>query len=91
MRVVSLRGVGVEEKRGHLVAVFVLSETPDPAWITFFRERGRYSTFAAADAKFHRNRVRIELPRREDLDQLLRSVESFISGANLDMEFRSPQ
>jgi len=85
---ITLRGVGVETKGTRLVTVFTLSEPPDPIWIGFFRERARYSIFDTAAATFRQNRLRVDLPRRDDLEQLIRSVERFIEGANLDMEFR---
>src|SRR5215472_4748409 len=86
MPAITVRGAGVETKGDRLVAVFTLSEPPDPQWIVFFRERARYSVFDAAAATFHRNRLRMLLPRREDLEQLTPSVERFIDGANLDVE-----
>jgi hypothetical protein len=85
---ITLRRVGVETRGTRLVTVFTLSEPPDPAWIGFFRERARYSIFEAAAATFRQNQMRVDLPRREDLEQLTRSVERFIEGANLDMELR---
>lgn len=91
MRPITLAGFGLEEERGSsLVAVVLLSGIPDPAWVTFFRERGRYSVFDVAAAKFQRNQVRISLPRREDLAELIRSVERCIEGANVDTEFHAP-
>jgi len=86
MPAITVRGAGVETKGDRLVAVFTLSEPPDPQWIVFFRERARYSVFDAATATFHRNRLRMLLPRREDLERLTHSVERFIDGANLDVE-----
>jgi hypothetical protein len=91
MRPVTLRGVGVERTGSRHVAVFTLSEAPDHSWIAFFRERARYSVFEAAAATFRRNRMSLELPREEDLEDLIRAVERFIEGANLDVEFRAPQ
>ncbi len=87
---ITLRGVEVETTKRGLVAVFTLSEVPDPAWITFFRERARYSVFNATAAKFRHHDVRIDLPRREDLAELIRSIERFIEGANWDVEIRGP-
>ncbi len=55
-----------------------------------FRERGRYSLFDIAAATFRRNQVRIRLPRREDLGELIQSVERCIEGANIDTEFHAP-
>jgi hypothetical protein len=87
---ITVRGVGVETQAARLVTVFTLSEPPSPAWIAFFRERARYSVFDTAAATFRQNHLRVDLPRREDLEQLIRSVERFIEGANLDMEYRQP-
>lgn len=91
MRSVTLRGVGVDTKADRLVAVFTLSEAPDPAWIAFFRERARYSVFDVAAATFRRNWLRVDLASREDLPELTWSVERLIEGANIDMEFRMPR
>ena len=91
MRPITLAGFGFEEERGSsLVSVVLLSAIPDPAWITFFRDRGRYSVFDIAAATFQRNQVRISLPRREDFAELIRSVERCIEGANIDTEFHAP-
>jgi hypothetical protein len=90
MPVITIRGAGVETKNGRLVAVFTLSDPPDPQWITFFRERARYSVFDTATATFRGTRMRLALSRREDLEQLTRSVERFIEGANLDVELHRP-
>ena len=95
---VTVRGVGVERERGGVTAAtFTLSEAPTPGWIAFFRERARHSVFnplatgllwvEVAVATFEHNRVRIDLPRMEDLEEMIRSVERFIEGANLDVEF----
>jgi hypothetical protein len=75
---------------GRLIAVFTLSEVPDRDWIAFFRERARYSVFDASMATFKRTQLRLDLPREEDLEALVRAVERFIEGANLDVEFRTP-
>jgi hypothetical protein len=88
---VAIRDVGVEEARGRLVAVFTLSAVPDPTWVGFFRKRARYSVFNASAAAFLHDQARIELPCREDLDTLARSVERFVEGANLDMELSDGQ
>jgi hypothetical protein len=91
MRPITLAGFGFEEERGSsLVSVVLLSARPDPAWITFFRERGRYSVFDIAAATFRRNQVRIRLPRREDLGELIQSVARCIEAANRDTEFHTP-
>ena len=91
MRAITLGGFGVEEQPGGLfVAVVLLNAIPDPAWITFFRARARYSVFDFAAASFRRNQVRIELPRREDLGELIQSVERCIEAANRNTEFHAP-
>lgn len=91
MRPITWGGFGLEEERGSsFVAVVLLSAIPDPAWIAFFRDRGRYSVFDIAAATFQRNQVRISLPRREDLAELIQSVERCIEGANIDTEFHAP-
>ncbi len=91
MRPIILAGFGFEEERDSpLVTVVLLNAIPDPAWITMFRERGRYSVFDIAAATFRRNQVRIRLPRREDLGELIQSVEQCIEGANIDTEFHAP-
>ena len=91
MRPIILAAFGFEEERGSpLVTVVLLNAIPDPAWITMFRERGRYSVFDIAAATFRRNQVRIRLPRREDLGELIQSVERCIEGANIDTEFHAP-
>ncbi len=91
MRPITLGGFGFEREGGRsLVAVILLSAIPDPAWIAFFRERARYSVFDTAAAKFQRNQVRIGLPRREDLAELIQSAERCIEGANIDAEFHTP-
>jgi hypothetical protein len=91
MRQITLAGFGFEEEQGRfLVSVVLLSAIPDPAWVTFFRERGRYSVFDIDAATFRRNQVRISLPRREDLADLIQSVERCIEGANIDTEFHTP-
>jgi hypothetical protein len=77
MRPIILAGFGFEEERGSpLVTAVLLNAIPDPAWITFFRERGRYSVFDIAAATFRRNQVRIRLPRREarGVDSIRRAV-----------------
>lgn len=73
------------------MAVFTLSETPDSIWIRFFRERSRYSIFDVTRATFSRNRIHVEVPREDDLEEMIRSMERFIEGTNLDVEFRAPQ
>jgi len=91
MRPITLGGFGFEEEPGGpFVAVVLLSAIPDPAWITFFRARARYSVFDFAAASFRRNQVRIELPRREDLGELIQSVDRCIEAANRDTEFHAP-
>ena len=87
---ITVRGVGVEAKGSQLVTVFTLSEAPVAEWIHYFRERARYSVFDAHNGTFRQNRLRVELPRREDLEQMINSIERFIEGANLDLEFRHP-
>jgi len=86
MRPIVLEEVAVEEKGARLIAVFTLNARPDRRWVTFFRERARYSVFDAAAARFSVNRARIDLLRREDLEPLTRSILRFIDGANLDVE-----
>jgi hypothetical protein len=83
---IGLRETYMEEERGRLVAVFVLSETPGPSWIGFFRERAGTSVFDAAAARFSDNTVKIALSRHEDLAPLIYSVERYIEGANLDAD-----
>ena len=90
MRPITLGGFGLEEEGGSLVAVMLLNAPPDPRWIEFFRARGRYSTFDVAAARARRNQLRIRLPCREDLGDLIQTVERYIEGANLDMEFHTP-
>jgi len=87
---ITVCGVGIETKGDRLVAVFTLSEPPDPQWIAFFRERARYSVFDTATGSFNKGRLRLLLPRREDLEQLTRSVERFVEGANVDVELHGP-
>jgi hypothetical protein len=81
-----LRETYMEEERGRLVAVFVLSGTPSPPWIGFFRARAGSSVFDAASARFSDDKVRIALARPEDLASLIYSVERFIEAANLDAD-----
>ena len=90
MRPITLGGFGLEEEGGSLVAVMLLNAPPGPRWIEFFRARGRYSTFDVAAARARRNQLRIGLSRREDLGDLIQTVERCIEGANLDMEFHAP-
>ena len=89
MQPIRLGGFGLEEDGDSLVAVILLSAIPHPTWIAFFRERARYSVFDISADSFRRNQVRIGLPRREDLGELVQSVERCIEGANLDMELRA--
>ncbi len=88
MRPITLGGFGLEEERGGLVAVVLLSVAPDATWIEFFRTRGRYSPFDVAAARARRNQLRIRLPRREDLGDLIQTVERCIEGANIDVELQ---
>jgi hypothetical protein len=90
MRPIVLQEVFLEEKPGRLIAVFTLSERPGRRWIAFFRERAWYSVLDAASARFSRNQARVDLLRREDLEPLIRSVQQFIEGANLDAELAGP-
>jgi hypothetical protein len=85
---ITVRGVGVEAKGDHLLATFTLSEAPGQPWIEFFRDWATGSLLGIAAATFRRNRVHIELPRQEDLEALIRSVDAIIEGVNLDVQFR---
>jgi hypothetical protein len=85
---ITVRGIGVEARGGHLVTAFTLSAPPGQRWIEFFRERANSSLLGIAAATFRRNRVQIELPRQEDLEALIRSVEAIIEGVNLDVDFK---
>ena len=89
MAAITVRGIGIETKGDWLLATFTLSEAPGQRWIEFFRERATGSLLGIESATFRRNRVRIELPRQEDVEMLIRSVEAIIEGVNLDVQFRT--
>jgi len=90
MRPIRLGGFGLEEDDGSVVAVVLLSAPPGPVWLEFFKARARYSVFDIAAATLRRNQLRIRLPRREDLSDLIHTVERCIEGANLDMDLHAP-
>ncbi len=89
MQAIRVRGVGVESKGDHLVVSFTLSAIPGQRWIDYFRDRASGSVLGIAAATFKRNRVYIELPRHEDLEALIRSVDGIIEGVTLDVQFRT--
>ncbi|HKX03415.1 MAG TPA: hypothetical protein VJX71_13005 [Methylomirabilota bacterium] len=89
MRPILLGGFGLEEDGGSVVAVVLLNAPPGPVWLECFRARGRSSVFDIMGATLRRNQLRIKLPRREDLTDLIQTVERCIGGANLDMELRA--
>jgi len=80
MQPIRVRGVGLEAKGDHLVASFTLSATPGQRWIDYFRDRGSSCVLGIATADFRRNRIYVELPRHEELETLIRSVEAIIEG-----------
>jgi hypothetical protein len=88
MASITVRGAGAEVKGDRLLATFTLNEAPGQPWIEFFLERATGSLLGIEAATFRRNRVHIELPRQEDLEMLIRSVEAIIEGVNLDVQFR---
>jgi len=89
MRPILLAGFGLEEADGSVVAVVLLNAPPGAAWLEFFRARGRYSVFDIMAATLRRNQLRIRLPRRDDLSDLIQTVERCIEGANLDIELHA--
>jgi hypothetical protein len=82
MRPIALGGFGFEEEPGALVAVLLLNAAPDGKWIAFFCDHARHSVFDVSAANVRRNQVRIGLPRREDLGELIHSAERWIEAAN---------
>jgi hypothetical protein len=82
-----VRGVGVDAKADHLLVTVTLSEAPPQPWIDFFRKRATGSRLGIAGATFKHNRLGIELPRRKELETLIRVVESLVENTNFDMEF----
>jgi hypothetical protein len=91
MRPITVRGIGVETDRDRSIGVFTLSEPPPAEWIESFRERARSSAFNAAGATFEQNWLRVHLPRREDIGELIREVGWFVELANWDTRFRTPE
>ena len=86
---ITVRGYGVNEKGDQLVATFTLSEPPDPAWVKCFRQRSAHSRFDYTTATIRRNLLQVQLPEREELTNLVESVELLIQAANLDYQFHS--
>ncbi len=86
---ITIRGYGIDERNDQLLAIFTLSEVPDPAWIQFFRDRSAYSRFDYTTATIRRNLLEVELPERDELASLVQSVEGLIHAANLDHQFHA--
>ncbi len=87
MRPVRPGGFGLDvEDGGSLVAVVLLNALPSAGWLECFRARGRDAPFDLTAATLRHNQLRIRLPCREDLGDLIQTVERCVEGANLDME-----
>jgi len=65
-----------------LRATFNLSAESDAAWRAAFRGAGMFSVFAIPEASFDGPAVSVNLPRKEDLLELVKTVDRCISQAN---------
>ncbi len=74
----------VRRQHDRFVATFKLSDEPDRVWVKHFRSRAIYSIFDVEHAVFSGNELSIELQREQDLGELIKAVDRFIDGANLD-------
>lgn len=84
---ITVQGIGVDAKADHLLVTVTLSEAPPQPWIEFFRKRATGSRLGIAGATFKHNRLCIELPRRKELETLIRVVEALVENTNFDVEF----
>jgi hypothetical protein len=82
-RPIALRGYGVEGLGGRQIVTILLSETPAPTWVEYFRDRAQASVLGLTSARFVK-----ELPCREDLEMLMRSIEAIVDATNYDVRFR---
>lgn len=84
---IALLSMSVEGAEDRLIATFTLSAAPTRAG---FHERARYCIFDVAGARLARKRIRIRLPRRENLEALTRFSRAVLEGANIDTELLPP-